>query len=90
MHGVRNTTRPRGNVTSPHQVGAGMPAPTADTRTPRAVHLLGPAVFALGSSALMLSSLLPDIADDMHVSIPRAALLSSAFAIGYPQRSRPP
>ncbi|WP_406142471.1 Cmx/CmrA family chloramphenicol efflux MFS transporter [Streptomyces sp. NBC_01089] len=49
---------------------------------PLAVHILGLAVFALGTSEFMLSGLLPDIADDMNVSIPRAGLLISAFAIG--------
>lgn len=49
---------------------------------PLAVHVLGLAVFALGTSEFMLSGLLPDIADDMRVSIPRAGLLISAFAIG--------
>ncbi|MGA4849649.1 Cmx/CmrA family chloramphenicol efflux MFS transporter [Streptomyces sp. G5(2025)] len=49
---------------------------------PVAVYMLGLAVFALGTSEFMLSGLLPPIADDMHVSIPRAGLLISAFAIG--------
>ncbi|MFC7306387.1 Cmx/CmrA family chloramphenicol efflux MFS transporter [Streptomyces monticola] len=49
---------------------------------PIAVHTLGLAVFALGTSEFMLSGLLPEIADDMNVSIPRAGLLISAFAIG--------
>ncbi|MEV7190814.1 Cmx/CmrA family chloramphenicol efflux MFS transporter [Streptomyces sp. NPDC093510] len=49
---------------------------------PTAVHMLGLAVFALGTSEFMLSGLLPPIADDMNVSIPRAGLLISAFAIG--------
>ncbi|MFE2374303.1 Cmx/CmrA family chloramphenicol efflux MFS transporter [Streptomyces sp. NPDC059398] len=49
---------------------------------PLAVHILGLAVFALGTSEFMLSGLLPDIADDMSVSIPQAGLLISAFAIG--------
>ncbi|QUI35904.1 MFS transporter [Streptomyces alfalfae] len=49
---------------------------------PIAVHMLGLAVFALGTSEFMLSGLLPPIADDMGVSIPRAGLLISAFAIG--------
>ncbi|MFJ3694631.1 Cmx/CmrA family chloramphenicol efflux MFS transporter [Streptomyces sp. NPDC090052] len=49
---------------------------------PLAVHILGLAVFALGTSEFMLSGLLPDIADDMNVSIPQAGLLISAFAIG--------
>lgn len=49
---------------------------------PIAVYMLGLAVFALGTSEFMLSGLLPPIADDMGVSIPRAGLLISAFAIG--------
>ncbi|KIF00895.1 chemotaxis protein, partial [Streptomyces sp. RSD-27] len=49
---------------------------------PVAVYVLGLAVFALGTSEFMLSGLLPPIAEDMGVSIPRAGLLISAFAIG--------
>ncbi|MCM2577230.1 Cmx/CmrA family chloramphenicol efflux MFS transporter [Streptomyces meridianus] len=49
---------------------------------PVAVHVLGLAVFALGSSEFMLSGLLPSIARDMDVSIPQAGMLISAFAIG--------
>lgn len=57
--------------------------PTAHpTRMPLAVYILGLSVFALGTSEFMLSGLLPPIADDMNVSIPRAGLLISAFAIG--------
>ncbi|MEU6986909.1 Cmx/CmrA family chloramphenicol efflux MFS transporter [Streptomyces sp. NPDC046324] len=49
---------------------------------PLAVYILGLSVFALGTSEFMLSGLLRSIADDMNVSIPRAGLLISAFAIG--------
>ncbi|MFE7075424.1 Cmx/CmrA family chloramphenicol efflux MFS transporter [Streptomyces sp. NPDC057620] len=49
---------------------------------PLAVYILGLSVFALGTSEFMLSGLLPAVADDMHVSIPRAGLLISAFAVG--------
>lgn len=49
---------------------------------PLAVYILGLSVFALGTSEFMLSGLLPPIAEDMDVSIPRAGLLISAFAIG--------
>lgn len=49
---------------------------------PLAVYVLGLSVFALGTSEFMLSGLLPPIADDMNVSIPRAGLLISAFAVG--------
>lgn len=51
-------------------------------RIPLSVYVLGLAVFALGTSEFMLSGLLPPIAEDMQVSIPRAGLLISAFAIG--------
>ncbi|MEU0370076.1 Cmx/CmrA family chloramphenicol efflux MFS transporter [Streptomyces sp. NPDC006283] len=49
---------------------------------PLAVYILGLSVFALGTSEFMLSGLLPPIAEDMDVSIPRAGLLISAFAVG--------
>ncbi|REK87718.1 MFS transporter [Streptomyces inhibens] len=49
---------------------------------PLAVHLLGLAIFAQGTSEFMLSGLLPGIATDLGVSIPDAGLLISAFAIG--------
>ncbi len=51
-------------------------------RMPVAVHILGLSVFALGTSEFMLSGLLPAIAGDLDVSIPKAGLLVSAFAIG--------
>lgn len=54
----------------------------SSARMPLAVYILGLSVFALGTSEFMLSGLLPPIAQDMHVSIPRAGLLISAFAIG--------
>ncbi|MFF3289309.1 Cmx/CmrA family chloramphenicol efflux MFS transporter [Streptomyces sp. NPDC003023] len=49
---------------------------------PLAVYILGLSVFALGTSEFMLSGLLPPIAEDLDVSIPRAGLLTSAFAVG--------
>ena len=49
---------------------------------PPAVHLLGTAVFAQGTSEFMVAGLVPDIASDMSVSIPAAGLLTSAFAVG--------
>ncbi len=52
------------------------------SRMPVAVYVLGLSVFALGTSEFMLSGLLPPIAEDMGVTIPRAGLLISAFAIG--------
>ncbi|GAA3090303.1 Cmx/CmrA family chloramphenicol efflux MFS transporter [Streptosporangium carneum] len=49
---------------------------------PFVVHLLGLAVFAQGTSEFMLSGLVPDISRDMHVSVPTAGFLTSAFAAG--------
>ncbi|MEV6165645.1 Cmx/CmrA family chloramphenicol efflux MFS transporter [Streptomyces sp. NPDC052052] len=49
---------------------------------PFAVYALGLAVFAQGTSEFMLSGLVSDIAADLHVSIPSAALLTSGFAVG--------
>lgn len=49
---------------------------------PFAVYVLGLAVFAQGTSEFMLSGLVSGIATDLHVSIPDAGLLTSAFAVG--------
>ncbi|MFI0410992.1 Cmx/CmrA family chloramphenicol efflux MFS transporter [Actinomadura sp. 3N508] len=49
---------------------------------PLAVFVLGMAIFAQGTSELMLAGLLPGMADDLGVSVPQAGLLISAFAIG--------
>ena len=49
---------------------------------PIAVYVLGLAIFAQGTSELMLAGLLPEIARDLEVSIPDTGLLISAFAIG--------
>lgn len=49
---------------------------------PFAIYVLGIAVFAQGTSEFMLSGLIPDMAQDLQVSVPAAGLLTSAFAIG--------
>ncbi|MGW0672292.1 Cmx/CmrA family chloramphenicol efflux MFS transporter [Streptomyces sp. NPDC002746] len=49
---------------------------------PFSVYALGLAVFAQGTSEFMLSGLLSGISSELHVSIPAAALLTSAFAVG--------
>ena len=55
---------------------------TGRPRMPLSVYVLALCVFALGTSEFMLSGLLPSIATDLGVTIPRAGLLISAFAIG--------
>ncbi|MEU6560153.1 Cmx/CmrA family chloramphenicol efflux MFS transporter [Nocardia nova] len=49
---------------------------------PSAVYILGLAIFAQGTSEMMLSGLLTQISADLGVSVPQAGLLISAFAIG--------
>ncbi|MFE9326800.1 Cmx/CmrA family chloramphenicol efflux MFS transporter [Nocardia sp. NPDC052278] len=49
---------------------------------PFAVYVLGLSIFAQGTSELMLSGLLTQMAADLGVSIPQAGLLISAFALG--------
>src|SRR5258708_39487102 len=49
---------------------------------PIAVYVLGLSIFAQGTSELMLAGLLPELSTDLHVSIPDAGLLISAFAVG--------
>lgn len=46
------------------------------------MYVLGFAIFAQGTSELMLAGLLPDISRGLHVSVPRAGLLISGFAVG--------
>src|SRR5687768_6393818 len=49
---------------------------------PIAIYVLGLAIFAQGTSELMLTGLLPELSQDLGVSISDAGLLISAFAIG--------
>ena len=46
------------------------------------VHVLALAVFAQGTSEFMLAGLVPGIAGDLSVSVPAAAGLTSAYAVG--------
>lgn len=49
---------------------------------PTAVLIIGFAIFAQGTSELMLAGLLPELAADLSVTIPQAGLLISGFALG--------
>ncbi|NUR85017.1 MAG: MFS transporter [Nonomuraea sp.] len=49
---------------------------------PLAVYVIALAIFAQGTSELMLAGLLPELAADLGVSIPGAGLLISGFALG--------
>lgn len=49
---------------------------------PIAVVIIGLAIFAQGTSELMLAGLLPDLAADLGVTVPQAGYLISGFALG--------
>ncbi|MET8472786.1 Cmx/CmrA family chloramphenicol efflux MFS transporter [Streptomyces sp. NPDC006422] len=49
---------------------------------PIAVYVLGLTVFCIGTTEFMISGLLPDLAQDLSVSIPTAGLLISGYALG--------
>lgn len=49
---------------------------------PLAIWIIGFAIFAQGSSELMLAGLLPEISADLGATIPQAGELISAFALG--------
>ncbi|MEV6250423.1 Cmx/CmrA family chloramphenicol efflux MFS transporter [Streptomyces sp. NPDC051742] len=54
----------------------------AGDRLPFAVYLLAFSLFAMGSAEFLLAGVLPDIADDLKISLSSAGALISAFAIG--------
>ncbi|WP_280833618.1 Cmx/CmrA family chloramphenicol efflux MFS transporter [Mycolicibacterium frederiksbergense] len=49
---------------------------------PVAIWVIGIAIFAQGTSELMLAGLLPELSADLGVTIPEAGLLVSVFALG--------
>lgn len=49
---------------------------------PVAIWIIGAAIFAQGTSELMLAGLLPEMSADLGVTIPQAGLLVSVFALG--------
>ena len=56
--------------------------PPAGSRIPLPVWVIGGAIFAQGTSELMLAGLLPEVSADLNVTIPHAGLLVSVFALG--------
>ncbi|MFJ6664365.1 MULTISPECIES: MFS transporter [unclassified Streptomyces] len=54
----------------------------ATGRLPLGVYLLAFSLFAMGSAEFLLAGVLPDIADDLNISLSEAGALISAFAIG--------
>ncbi|WP_097866848.1 Cmx/CmrA family chloramphenicol efflux MFS transporter [Streptomyces sp. rh34] len=64
--------------TDVHEAASGK----ASNRLPFAVYLLAFSLFAMGSAEFLLAGVLPDIADDLNISLSSAGALISAFAIG--------
>jgi DHA1 family chloramphenicol resistance protein-like MFS transporter len=61
------------SVTRTEQQRRGMPLP---------VYVLGLSLFAMGSAEFLMAGVLPQMASDLHISLPTAGTLISAFAVG--------
>lgn len=51
-------------------------------RMPLVVYVLGAVIFLMGTTEFMVAGLLPGISSGLHVSVARAGLLITAFAVG--------
>ncbi len=56
--------------------------PAARPRTPLALYALTAGAFGIGTTEFVIMGLLQQVADDLHVSIARAGLLISGYALG--------
>lgn len=65
----------------PTSSAAAPTTPATPTRVPLSVWVLAATIFVLGTSEFVVAGLLPVIADDLGVTVPRAGLLISGFAI---------
>src|SRR3954470_20336847 len=59
-----------------------MPAPRSRPSLPPVVFVLAAGAFLMGTTAFVIAGLLPEISADLHVSVARAGLLVSFFAVG--------
>ena len=57
-------------------------APISATSSRLALFALSVAAFAIGTTEFVIMGLLPEVAGDLHVSIPSAGLLVSGYALG--------
>ncbi|MGP4026839.1 Cmx/CmrA family chloramphenicol efflux MFS transporter [Actinomadura sp. 3N407] len=57
-------------------------AQVSGVRLPIGVHLLAFSLFAMGSAEFLLAGVLPEVAEDLKISLSSAGALISAFAIG--------
>ena len=58
------------------------PTSTQAGAMPSAVYLLALSLFAMGSAEFLMGGILPMIALDLHISLPKAGTLIAAFAVG--------
>src|ERR1700722_3174692 len=58
------------------------PAHPGRRRLPFVVYVLAAGTFIIGTTEFMIAGLLPEMAGDLHVSVARAGLLITAFAVG--------
>ncbi|MFC3749631.1 MFS transporter [Paenibacillus sp. GCM10012306] len=54
----------------------------AKTSYPIAIYILMISAFAIGTTEFVIMGLLPDVANDLHISISKAGLLVSGYALG--------
>ena len=47
------------------------------------IYLLGAGAFAVGTSAYVVSGVLPDVSSELHVSLTAAGQLATAFSLSY-------
>ena len=57
-------------------------SPARSSRMPSAVYLLAAGTFLMGTSEYLIAGLLPELADDFQVSVARAGLTITIFAVG--------
>lgn len=58
------------------------PAPTERRRLPFVVHLLALGTFLMVTTEFVVAGVLPEISDDLGISLSRAGLLITIFAVG--------
>ncbi|MFF5930908.1 MFS transporter [Streptomyces hydrogenans] len=59
-----------------------MERPSASRRLPAVIYVLALGTFLMGTTEFVVAGLLPEIADDLRVSVARAGLAITVFAVG--------
>ena len=77
------STRPAGPVAPPAgPAAAGGTPPPAPERLPFVVYVLAAGTFLMLTTEFVVAGLLPEIADDLRISVTQAGLLITVFAVG--------